>query len=79
MKKELLWVCLTFVSCSVTQKTVIDNDQILNAYSKPFKIFSVGYWTKDYMILTLTDIHNQYFTIKTPVDTTLKPGLAYNH
>lgn len=79
MKKQLLWLCLVFASCSVTQKTPIDNDQILNSYAKPFKIFGVGYWTGGYMVLTLTDIHNKYFTIKTLTDTTLKPGLVYNH
>jgi len=79
MKKELLWLCLIFVSCSVTQKSIVNNEQILNSYSRPFKIFSVGYWPSGYMILTLTDIHNQYFTITTPADTTLKVGVVYSH
>jgi hypothetical protein len=79
MKKELLWLCLIFVSCSVTRKTDVDIGQNLNSYSRPFKIFSVGYWPNGYMILTLTDIHDQYFTIKTLADTNLKVGLVYNH
>ena len=78
MKKEFLWLCLIFVSCSTTQKSVADNGQVLNSYSRPFKIFSIGYWPKGYMVVTLTDVNKQYFTITTPVDTTLKVGLAYN-
>ncbi|WP_448698552.1 hypothetical protein ACFGVR_17040 [Mucilaginibacter sp. AW1-3] len=77
--KRILWLCLLFASCSTPQKAVVNNDEILNSYSKPFKIFSVGYWTDGYMVLTLTDAHNQYFTIKTLTDTTLKAGLVYNH
>ncbi len=79
MKKELLWLCLIFVSCSVPQKTIDDNAQTLGSYSRPFKIFSVGYWPSGYMVITLTDVHDQYFTIKTLADTTLKAGLVYNH
>jgi len=80
MKVHLLWACCLFcVSCSVPKKSIVDNDQVLNSYTKPFKIFSVGYWPDGYMILTLTDAHSQYITIKTLADTALKAGLAYNH
>ncbi|OCX53687.1 hypothetical protein BEL04_05165 [Mucilaginibacter sp. PPCGB 2223] len=70
---------MLFASCSVPKKAAVDNDQVLNSYTKPFKIFSVGYWPGGYMVLTLIDVHNQYFTIKTLADTSLKAGLVYNH
>jgi len=79
MKTHLLWVCLFLVSCSVSRKTAIDNEQIFHSYTKPFKIFAVGYWPDGYMVLTLTDAHSQYFIIKTLADTSYKIGLAYNH
>lgn len=77
MKKRYLWLCMVITACSASQK-IPNNEADLNAYSKPFKIFGVGYWNKSTMVLTLTDIHNQYFTIKIPLDTNLKVGLVYN-
>lgn len=78
MKKRYLWLCLVITSCSATQKMAVNNDQVFNEHTKPFKIFSVGYWPDGYMVVTFTDIHNEYFTVKTLADTSLKVGLVYN-
>lgn len=76
LKKTGFFVLLLFSSCSAS-KLVIDNTMILQSHPKPIKIFSIGYWNKDNMILTLTDAQNNYFTIKAMRNDNLKVGNIY--
>jgi hypothetical protein len=41
------------------------------------KIFAIGYWGADYMILTLVDGRNQYLTVTVRRDDRLKTGSSY--
>ena len=70
-------------ACTTTKNAITvddgnSNEPALSAYSKPLKVFGIGYWSKNYMIVTLTDAKNQYFTMKVLADTTLKIGNIYN-
>jgi hypothetical protein len=84
MKKLFLWFLLLFPACSVNKTTVVadhvdaDRAAQLTSYTQPFKVFSVGRWSNQYMILTLTDANNKYVVVKTPRDTALKIGSVYH-
>lgn len=54
-----------------------DNHQILSEHAAPIKIFGIGRYASNSMILTLVDAQSRYFTIETLADTTLKIGAVY--
>ncbi|SDT56099.1 hypothetical protein SAMN05216490_4049 [Mucilaginibacter mallensis] len=73
MKKNILLFCFILFSCS-THKPLINNTEILQNHPKPVRIFGIGYWPPDYIILTLVDAKNEYFVIKTNRRDGLKVG-----
>ena len=76
LKKTGSIVLLFLFACSAS-KPVIDNSVVLQSHQRPIKIFGVGYWNADYMILTLVDARSSYFTIKTMRNDKIKIGDIY--
>lgn len=77
MKKLPLFFCLLLFACS-SQKQVASDTISFSKYSMPYHIYSIGKWNSEYMILTLVDAHNAYFTIRTSYNAALKRGAIYN-
>jgi hypothetical protein len=61
----------------MSTRPAIDNSIALKDHQKPYKIFSIGYWKPGYSIITLRDARQEYFTIKTPKNDSLKVGDIY--
>ncbi len=83
MKKQFLWLLLFLPACSVTKNNVVSSgpaDQAVQVapYAPPLKVFGIGVWSDQYMILTLRDANNKYVIVKARRDTTLKIGTVYN-
>jgi hypothetical protein len=76
MKKLPVVFILFLWSCSAPKQIVADHS-VLDKHEPPYYIFAVGAWNSDYSILTLTDNHNSYFTIKTSYNSSLKRGDVY--
>ena len=76
MKRSAILILLFIYSCSAS-KPILNDPDVGRNHPKPVRIFSVGYWNKDYMILTLTDAKNGYFVIKTQRNDSLKVGKIY--
>ena len=77
MRRLLLFLCFLPFGCS-TQKSVVTDSSVIQAHSKPVKIFGIGYWRPGYMILTLLDAKNEYFTITAKRDDSLKINDIYS-
>ena len=80
MKIRLLWLLLAVSACT-TAKTIVpvdDSKQVLTTHAQPFKVFGIGRWKKDFVILTLTDANNQYLVVQAREDSSLKIGSIYN-
>jgi hypothetical protein len=76
MKKLPLFFCLLIVACSSQKQTANDTTQF-SKYPAPYHVFSVGQWNSDYVIYTLTDANNNYFTVKAINNLSLKRGDIY--
>ncbi|WP_345101426.1 hypothetical protein [Mucilaginibacter panaciglaebae] len=76
MKKlPLVFCCLFFCACS--SKKIINNQAIFDSHPQPFRVSSIGKWDNRYVIYTLTDAHNIYFTVKDISGKALKKGDVY--
>lgn len=76
MKKVIPFLLILLPACSTTRNAP-NNSQILAEHVPPLKIFGVGHYSSNSIILTLIDANNQYFTVEAPVDTNYKIGKAY--
>jgi len=63
-------------SCSA-HKTIIAEKPNFNNHLQPYHIFAVGKWNSDYVILTLIDTRDTYFTIQARNDPSFKKGAIY--
>ncbi len=77
MKKLLPLVLILLSSCAVIKPAAPDNRVVLEEHVAPIKIFGIGRYAANSIILTLVDAQNKYFTIEAPVDTNLKIGNVY--
>lgn len=78
MKKKLpLGFCLLLCACSA-QKQVINNSAALSKYQQPYHVYAVGKWNTHYMIYTLVDARNKYFSVKGNYNSLVKRGDVYN-
>jgi hypothetical protein len=77
MKKLPLFFCLLLFACS-SQKQVATDTKSFSRYSMPFHIYAIGKWNSQYVILTLVDARNLYFTVKGSYNAALKKGDIYN-
>ena len=77
MKKMLLPLVFLLTSCTA-QKQFADNSIVFSKHPKPYRIFSVGNWQSNYVILTLIDADKKYFTVKVIDNGQLKPGTNYS-
>ncbi len=55
-----------------------DNRDVLVEHAAPIKIFGIGRYGANSIILTLIDAQNRYFTIEAKADTSLKIGSVYH-
>jgi hypothetical protein len=78
MRRIILIACFLPLGCATRQEVVTD-PSVFQSHPKPYKIFGIGYWSPGYMILTLIDANNQYFTIKANRDDKLKVGALYEN
>jgi len=76
MKKLPLVFCCLFLACS-SKKEFINNQAVFNEHPQPFHISSIGKWDNYYVIYTLTDAHDAYFTVKAVLGKPLKKGDVY--
>jgi hypothetical protein len=76
MKKLPLFFCLLIVACTA-QKQIANDVTQFSKYPAPYHVYSVGKWNADYMIYTLTDANNKYFTVKANYNPSLKKGDVY--
>lgn len=76
MKKLPLVFCCIFLACS-SKKETVDDQIVFKSHQQPFHISAVGKWNDDYLIYTLIDARDTYFTIKTPSTTVAKRGDVY--
>jgi hypothetical protein len=74
MKKIVLILLMPLLAaCSVQQPVAINTSQY-NEHPAPYKVHAIGQWGKEYYLLTLTDIHDNYFTVVTPKQDSLTEG-----
>lgn len=78
MKKALPFLVLLLSACA-TQKSAVNNLDILQAHTAPLKVSNVGYWGQNYNILTLLDAKNRYFTIRTVRNDSIRVGDEYRY
>jgi hypothetical protein len=76
MKKLPLFFCLLLFACS-SQKQIANNVTDFSKYPEPYHVYSVGRWNSNYMIYTLIDARNTYFTIKANYNAAFKKGDIY--
>lgn len=76
MKKITLFSLFLLAACA-SPRNMPNNSQVLAEHVGPIKIFGIGRYASNSMILTLIDAQSRYFTIETPIDTTLKIGAVY--
>ena len=76
MKKNILFLSLLLSACATT-KSLPDNRLVLAEHKAPLKIFSIGHYNSNSLILTLIDAENTYFMIEAPIDTSLRIGKTY--
>lgn len=79
MKKPLLLLCLLFLlsACAASKKAAVNNDAVFKQHTSPVKIFGIGRYNPNQVILTLIDANNQYFVIEEPFREDLKVGAIY--
>jgi len=70
-------ICIGFISCAAPRDVKLTAPEVLRVHAKPLKIFSIGYWDKDHMVLTLTDAVGQYLTVFVARQDSLKVGAVY--
>ncbi len=75
--RTLCLTCLALASCAAPKMSVITNPAVMRTHAQPLKIFGIGYWGKDYMVLTLTDARGQYLTVLVRRNDALKAGHDY--
>jgi hypothetical protein len=51
----LCLACLAPASRGATKRVAFTDPALISAYTRLLKIFGIGYWGKEYMVLTLTD------------------------
>lgn len=76
MKKALPFLLLLLSAC-VSQRPAINNFDVLKAHTAPLKVSNIGYWDQHFSVLTLLDAKNQYFTIRTARNDSVKIGDVY--
>ncbi len=74
MKKTPLFFSFLLFSCAAPKKIVTNS---ISNYKQPYHVFAVGQWNPEYVILTLTDADNTYFTVKTIYNASFKKGALY--
>jgi hypothetical protein len=77
VKKLPLIFSLLLFSCTAQRQITATNQSDINKYQQPYHIFSVGQWSQGYVILTLTDDRDAYFTVKAENNESLKKGAVY--
>jgi hypothetical protein len=79
MKTSAVFFLLVFSACSSVKQMPYNNnnEQLLSNSAKPVKIFSIGFYNSNSVILTLVDAKNQYLTLQAPVNNNLKIGDVY--
>lgn len=77
MKKLPLFFCLLLLACS-SQKQVVNDTKSFSRYTPPYHIYTIGKWDPNFIILTLVDANNTYFTVKENYNAALKRGDIYN-
>lgn len=73
-------VLISLSACSSTREmppAYITEPQADANYTKPVKIFGIGGYKRNSVILTLVDAKERYYTVEAPLDTTLKVGNVY--
>jgi hypothetical protein len=78
MKKLPLIFIIFFLSCSAPKQVVVITNNDFSKYQQPYHVFAIGQWSSGYVVLTLADAQNDYFTIKTAYNSSIKKGDVYN-
>jgi hypothetical protein len=76
MKTAILLALVFILGCS-PQKSLTTNNDILQAYSRPFTIYDIGGWNSEYVILNLVDAKQVYFNVRVPRNNNLVIGAIY--
>lgn len=63
-------------ACSPLRKDSAETNQF-DKYKPPFRVFSVGQWANDKVVLTLTDSQGIYFTALVHNSAIIKKGQLY--
>jgi hypothetical protein len=77
MKKLPLIFILFIFSCSAPKPVIIAEKPDFTNHPQPYHIFTVGQWNSDYVILTLIDARDIYFTVQAANNPTYKKGVIY--
>jgi hypothetical protein len=77
LKITVWFACLLLSGCAVPKKPAVTDPAVIRAHPQPVTIFGIGYWGKDYMVLTLLDGRHQYLTVTVRRDDRLKTGTVY--
>ena len=73
MRKLPVIFCLLLLHCSAP-RPLADNPVISRSHPQPVKIFQIGYWPPDRMVLILIDANHQYFNLIVKRDDRLQLG-----
>jgi hypothetical protein len=76
MKRILVLFSLFLFGCS-TEKSLVTDSGIIQAHSKPFTVYEIGYWGSSYMILNLVDAQSEHFIIRVHRNDNLVVGALY--
>ncbi|MDB5031915.1 hypothetical protein [Mucilaginibacter sp.] len=76
MKKIPLFFSFLLFSCAAPKK-IVTSTNTTSQYKQPYHVFAVGQWNPEYVILTLIDADDTYFTVKAIYNASLKKGAVY--
>ena len=77
--KRICVILLCFLYGCSAAKPIVTDSAVLRSHPKPIKIYGIGDWTPGYVVITLIDTKNQYFTIITQKNDRLHIGSIYSN
>jgi len=77
MKKLPLFFIMFLLSCAAPKATIVAPKTNFNSHPQPYHIFTIGKWNSDYVVLTLIDARNTYFSVRVANDPSFKKGAIY--